>query len=214
MLTYGLQSYGKIEEVYRQFGIVPGFSKSNDFYFDIENILKALGLMCILYIGPIAHYLYTESHNIRNDFFFTFTVLSGVRDHIFAPITEEFVYRAAIVAILQPVISEDEITKWLPCLFGIAHLHHGMHLYYTEGHSFTTSLVHVVFQLVYTTVFGLLANRIYLKSMCNLWSVIIVHAMCNILGFPSFEMRTTYPNWFYAYVTLLLIGAYLFWILF
>lgn len=211
ILTYGLQSYKACGDVYRQFGLVPGYSLSNDFYFDIGNVAKTVGLMCLLYLGPIAHYLFTELHNIQNDFFFSFTVLIGVRDHIFAPITEEFVYRAAVTAILKPVVSEADIMKWLPGLFGIAHLHHGLHLYYTDGQLLPTAVVNVLFQLVYTTVFGLVANKIYFESLCNLWSVIVAHAMCNLLGFPSFEMRTTHPKWYYAYVSLLCIGAYSFW---
>lgn len=211
LLTYGLQSYESVKQVYRHFGIIPGFSISGSFWLDVGNILWALVLMGVLYVGPIVNYLCYERQNIRNDFFFMFMVLTGVRDHVFAPITEEFVYRAAVLAVLKPVLTPTAISKLLPFFFGFAHLHHGLHLFRVQGYSLASVIAHVVGQLIYTTVFGLLANKIYLDTQCNMWSAVVVHGMCNLIGFPSFHMRFSHPRWFFIYCSLLCIGVYLFW---
>lgn len=211
LLLYGLKSYELPSDVIKQFGLIPGISQSGNFWLDGKNILTTLAAMCLLYMGPIAHYIYAERQNIRNDFFFLFTVLTGFRDHIFAPITEEFVYRGAVVATLEPVVAEKNILKWLPLLFGVAHLHHGFQLFYNDGFSLSHTLLHVLAQLAYTTVFGLLANKIYLATHCNLWTVILMHGICNLLGFPSFEMLSSHPRWFYVYCVLLCVGIYSFW---
>lgn len=210
VLVHGFHSYGTLAEVYRHFGLVPGFSASGSVILDVANVLWYTGLLCVLYMGPIAHYMYTRRMKMKDDFFFSFCVLGGFRDHVFAPITEEFIYRAAIIATLKPVLSNESIIKWLPCFFGVAHVHHGLALF-SEGYSLAATLMHVVVQLVYTTLFGLLANKIYLESKCNLWSVVVVHAICNLLGFPSLEVKTTHPRWLYGYCALLGLGLYLFW---
>lgn len=202
--------YGSVTDVLRQFGLIPGFSQSGSVYLDFYNVIRSIGLMCLLYVGPIMHYVYSERQNIRNDFFFSFNVLTGVRDHIFAPVTEEFVYRAAVVATLKPVLTNSSIIKWLPFLFGVAHAHHGFQLFYVEGHLLEHSLLHVMAQLAYTTVFGLFANKIYLATQCNLLCVIVVHGICNLMGFPSLDFRQTYPKWFWVYCGMLLVGIYLF----
>lgn len=202
--------YRSVIDVVRQFGLFPGFSQSGSVYVDLYNLLRSVALMCILYVGPITHYVYAERQNIRNDFFFSFNVLTGVRDHIFAPVTEEFVYRAAVVATLKPVLTNSSIIRWLPLLFGVAHAHHGFQLYHVEGHLLGHSLLHVVMQMTYTTVFGLLANKIYLATQCNLLCVIVVHGMCNLMGFPSVDFRQAHPKWFWVYCGMLVGGVYLF----
>lgn len=213
ILLYGLNSYELPWEVIKQFGIVPGYTVNGDFGEDSVNVLRYIGIMCVLYMGPIAHYIFNESQSVLNDFFFSFLVLTGDRDHIFAPITEEFVYRAGVIATLKPVLTDSQIMRWLPALFGLAHVHHGYNLFYNEGHPLGFTLLNVGFQLIYTSIFGLLANKVFLDTGCNLWCAIAVHVICNLLGFPSFKMRSTHPRWFIIYCSLLCTGLYLFYIL-
>lgn len=202
--------YDHVTDVICQFGLIPGFTQSGSVSLDLYNVFRSIELMALLYIGPIIHYVYSERQNIRNDFFFSFNVLTGVRDHIFAPLTEEFVYRAAVVATLKPVLEDKDIISWLPLLFGVAHAHHGFQLFYVEGHLLAHSFLHVVVQMTYTTVFGLLANKVYLATQCNLLCVIFVHGICNLMGFPAVDFRQAHPKWFWIYCGLLVSGVYLF----
>lgn len=173
---------------------------------------RSLGLISTLYIGPILNYFVTKQYeNLKEDWLEAYTTIWGVRDHIFAPITEEFVYRAGVVSILQPYYANDQITKYSPLLFGLAHVHHGWQLYKKEKLPLFSVLVQVLVQLTYTTLFGILACKVYLASEENLWCPIVVHGTCNLIGFPLFDMRLDYPRWFFVYCVFLCFGVYEFW---
>ncbi|PSK77464.1 hypothetical protein CJJ07_002728 [Candidozyma auris] len=150
------------------------------------------------------------SYSIVQDMKEEYASLWGFRDHVFAPVTEELIYRALVLCILQPVVSSTwALTVYTPMLFGLAHLHHGWSLY-KQGTSLVTVLFTAAFQFLYTTVFGILANRVYLESGNNLWCAIVTHSTCNLGGFPSLEIRKTHARFFYVYLGLLVLGLTIF----
>ncbi|OBA19738.1 Abi-domain-containing protein [Metschnikowia bicuspidata var. bicuspidata NRRL YB-4993] len=204
----GASTYG---QALRNMGLFPGFTSSHDFVGDVMGIVIAWLKIASLYIGPICAYFYIDAQGWRADFQANFCTLAGIRDHVFAPITEEFVYRAALVAVLAPVLLENSLIFYSPLLFGLAHVHHGINLYCQEQVPLISAIAASTFQLVYTTAFGILANLFYVRSGYNLWCPIVVHATCNLLGFPSFEMKHTHPRFFYVYCVLLVFGIVAFW---
>lgn len=210
VLTRVVPSYPDCWTVWRQLGLVPGFTNTRSLATDLANVARSLAKICVLYMGPIAQWAATSpswKHDLEDNFF----TLHGFRDHVFAPVTEELVYRAAVVAVLAPVVDLRGIVFLSPLLFGLAHAHHGYQLYYRDGYSAGDVAVQVLFQLVYTSVFGALANTFYVRTGCNLWCPVVVHGMCNLLGFPSFDLKDSHPRWFCVYCFLLAAGANLFW---
>ena len=162
----------------RPLGLVPGFTLTHSFFTDIFNIIRALILIVTLYIGPIVNYLEnTTPTSFIEDFSQNFLNIHGFRDHIFAPLTEEFIYRALILDVAG-------FTWWSPFLFGIAHIHHAYFMYNHSKLPPSMIIFNTIFQTTYTTLFGLLANHLFVKYQ-NLWCCVVVHAVCNLMGFPG-----------------------------
>lgn len=211
ILSSATGAYPDYVSALRQFGIVPGFTKSGNVLEDLTNVTFSIAKMLLLYCGPITNYFVTnEVSDIKQDFQDAYKSIWGFRDHIFAPLTEELVYRAGVVAILQPYTSKRSIMLYSPFLFGLAHLHHGYQLFYKKSLPIAHIALHVAVQFAYTTVFGILANRFYLTTNENLLCPIVVHGICNLLGFPTFGMREAHPKWFYCYCLLLVGGVVMF----
>mmetsp|Transcript_24013 Transcript_24013/g.77117 ORF Transcript_24013/g.77117 Transcript_24013/m.77117 type:complete len:284 (-) Transcript_24013:2835-3686(-) len=106
-----------------------------------------------------------------------------VRNLIAAPITEELVFRGAIISVLV----EGHYPLWFliwgsPLFFGLAHLHHAIQ-HVQDGYSARQAAITVVFQLVYTTIFGAFAAFLYLRTG-HIAAAIAAHSMCNYFGFP------------------------------
>lgn len=199
--------YPNLPAAITQLGLFPGLT-NNNWASDCANIAKAAAKMAVLYMGPLAAY-FVSRPPVKQDLEELFATVWGFRDHVFAPVTEELVYRAAVVSILRPLASQTAVTVYLPLLFGVAHIHHGLQLY-RENVPVAQVLVQVLFQLVYTSVFGVLTNHVYMTTGCNLGAAIIVHAAANLGGFPLLQRES---RWFVLYVGMLVAGAVLFWYL-
>lgn len=193
-----LDSSTSVYDKYKQLRVVP---------LKINETLWCLGSILILYCGPILDYLWNYNKYIKQDFHDNFTTISGFRDHIFAPLTEEIVFRSVTSVVLSPSFTDDQITTYSPLLFGIAHIHHGFEIYHVKNIQLKAVLMTVAFQTLYTTVFGMLANYIFFKYQ-SVWCSIVVHSICNLMGFPGLVQG---PIAFkVAYYFLLPTGLYLF----
>ncbi|OJJ43744.1 hypothetical protein ASPZODRAFT_862275 [Penicilliopsis zonata CBS 506.65] len=160
----------------------------------------------------------------------------GWRNYVAGPVTEEAIFRAAIIPLhLLAQVSPGRIVFIAPLYFGIAHVHHFYEFRLTHADtSVLASLLRSIFQFGYTTVFGWYATFLYLRTG-SLWAVILVHSFCNWCGLPRLWGRVeagylTYPPvvrgkkdtdinpghtapgklglvWTVAYYTLLVAGA-------
>lgn len=97
--------------------------------------------------------------------------------------------------------SPSYITFVSPLIFGLAHLHH-LHefiIYHRKpqtsylGAIFTPSviipgLLRAVFQFGYTSLFGIFAAFIFLRTG-NIWACLAAHSLCNWQGLPRFWGR-------------------------
>lgn len=167
----------------------------------IYDMFYCVSLMSILYIGPIFHYLISDP-NIVQDFRDNFTNKWGFRDHVFAPITEEIIYRAIIYFLLSD-FNPKSIIRYGPLLFGIAHIHHACELITVKKLNTIAVLINTTFQTIYTSLFGMLAFTIFIHTQ-NVWCAIIIHSYCNVMGFPSIITAT--PAIKFAYYSLLILG--------
>lgn len=107
-----------------------------------------------------------------------------LRNYILAPLTEEIVFRGSIIPILKASGMNDRLIIWVsPLFFGFAHIHHAF-VKYCQGQPLLAILLQTIVQFAYTTLFGLYASFIFLKTK-SLWAVIVAHSFCNIMGLPD-----------------------------
>ncbi|XP_019881414.2 CAAX prenyl protease 2 [Aethina tumida] len=152
-----------------------------------------LFLTMIFFLGPIVvelhsglSKLYTEqSYWISN-----LTNLIWLRNHIVAPLSEEFTYRSCMLPLLLQSFSPTTSVILSPLLFGVAHFHH-LHERVKYGLDLKTALMISCFQFVYTTLFGIYSAYLLLRTG-HFASVFIVHAFCNHMGFPDVTEVMTY----------------------
>lgn len=173
----------------KELGIIPGYSKSNDIQLDLINILKTLYFILILYSSTLLQ-LFIGEFEIFDDYEEEEDENSKIykfRNYILAPISEELIYRGLIMLIID---KDQDLIKISPYLFGIAHLHHGYQLYFIKKESLLKVLLSIGFQFIYTSIFGMLVLFFYNKTLNNLWCCIVLHAVCNLFGIPSFNVRS------------------------
>lgn len=115
------------------------------------------------------------------------------RTLVFAPLVEEWVFRACIVPVW--IISGHTVSTSIlaaALAFGFAHCHHGYELR-RSGHPWPSVIVTVLVQLSYTSLFGGIAAWLLL-AYGNTLAVILVHAFCNLLGLPDVSWLSSSDN--------------------
>ena len=172
---------------------------------------RALGLFSILFAGPILHeaidYIEIEREKRRhrsacassettpswavpeeevdNGFWIMEQEwLFFLRNIITAPITEEFVFRGCITAVMLPYIPAPQCHLLLPLFFGLAHFHHAFR---------HAPLPQVFGQFLYTTLFGCLSSIVLLRTE-SLPAAIAVHMFCNFMGPPDVPAALEHNN--------------------
>lgn len=201
-------------------GLLPGLTLSESFRNDIASVAAGVQLVVTLYSGPIFLWLHElwglgtvrrAAHSVWEAFHQSFFLLHGFRDHIFGPLTEELVFRAIAVSLWYPLdpSSYRVMVVWLPLLFGVAHVHHAYGLYTRDHVSLGECILIALFQLAYTWIFGMLSVHLYLSSHHNLWCCVLVHSVCNLMGFPPITVSANAPIAFIYYI-LIAYGIYFF----
>ncbi|KAF8493314.1 hypothetical protein JB92DRAFT_2999951 [Gautieria morchelliformis] len=154
-------------------------------------------LIPLLYSGPLtAQFLsstlpfqscWSYKENLRP----IFTTWIGLRNFIVAPITEEVVFRACLLAVAD--LSGTSLYHKLfitPLWFGVAHLHHAYELYNKFGctrSALKRAIMTCLVQMVYTTLFGAYASFLLLRSG-SITPAITAHMTANVMGLP-------HPGW-------------------
>ena len=153
----------------------------------VTAVFAPLALTMVLFLGPLAlQYqegyllLYADPHFWIE----AFKDVYWLRSHVMAPLTEEFIFRACMLALLIPCLGSVKAILFAPLVFGIAHLHHAYEMI-SQGRSLKEAAIICTFQFVYTTIFGVYSGYLFVKTG-HVMSVIIVHAFCNHMGFPDF----------------------------
>lgn len=145
-----------------------------------------LGLTMVLFLGPICMLMTTERfkwmthysywHQCSRDWVWW-------RNHVVAPFTEEFAFRACMVPILLSYYTPKGAILMSPLFFGIAHFHHMIERI-RRGQEIQTAFFISTFQFTYTTVFGMYSAFLFIRTG-HLASCVIVHGFCNFMGFPD-----------------------------
>nr|CAD7445062.1 unnamed protein product [Timema bartmani] len=98
-----------------------------------------------------------------------FQNLIWVRNHIVAPLSEEFTFRACMLPLLLQCFQPITAIFVCPLFFGIG------------------------FQLSYTTIFGAYSAFLFFKTG-HFVAPLTAHAFCNHMGFPDFAEILTYKD--------------------
>jgi len=139
-----------------------------------------------------------------------FFSIQGIRDYCVGPITEEIVFRGCVLAIYHLAGSSTKrIIFFAPLTFGLAHVHHAWDTYNRYGRNLPAAkraLIGCVFQLEYTTIFGIHVSYLFLRTG-SVWPTITAHIFCNIMGVPvlGYELRR-FKEWKTAIITTYIAG--------
>ncbi|KAF8583091.1 Abi-domain-containing protein [Ramaria rubella] len=157
-------------------------------------------LIPILYTGPLTAQWLSETLPFQRYWTYKeslkpiFSTWIGLRNFVVAPVTEEIVFRACLLAIDN--LSRKTTSQMMfatPLWFGIAHLHHAYELYNKLGRT-SSALNRVIItsliQMTYTTLFGAYASFLLLRTG-SVIPAITAHITANIMGLPQlgWELR-------------------------
>ncbi|XP_023322349.1 CAAX prenyl protease 2 [Eurytemora carolleeae] len=131
------------------------------------------------------------------------------RNHVVAPFSEEFTFRACMVPILLGYYTKKQTMLISPLFFGVAHFHHMVERI-RKGQPILTSFLFSMFQFTYTTIFGTYSAFLFL-STGHFATPFLVHAYCNFMGFPDIAEVLSFEPKKRLFVSLMFIlGAILF----
>ncbi|KIM83543.1 hypothetical protein PILCRDRAFT_819168 [Piloderma croceum F 1598] len=170
----------------------------------------------ILFLGPLyVRYLsetlpFQRKYSIKYDFVPTFMSWQGIRNYIFAPITEELVFRACVLSVYQ--LSGASIISMVflsPMSFGAAHIHHAWDIFNRYGKTAVAAkraVIICLFQFAYTTLFGAYCSFLFIRTG-SLFPPLVAHSFCNVIGLPQItaEMKR-WPRRKYAIIATYLVG--------
>ncbi|KAL4238758.1 CAAX prenyl protease [Mactra antiquata] len=162
----------------------------------ITALVIPLILTMVLFIGPLTlHYmdgvfrLYLEPRywitSVKNTIW--------LRNHVVAPLSEEFIFRACMLPLLVPHFGEGWSVFICPLFFGVAHLHHMIEKITQHKEDVKEAFQTSAFQMAYTTVFGAYSAFLFLRTG-HFIAPVLAHAFCNHMGFPAFNEVLAYND--------------------
>ncbi|KAL2863005.1 CAAX prenyl protease RCE1 [Aspergillus lucknowensis] len=155
----------------------------------LTDVFRSLALTAVLFTGPLFESGVAEGE--WREWFRGARVSEtlggwiGWRNYVVGPVTEEIMFRSAIVPIhLLAKVDPARIVFIAPLYFGIAHVHHFYEFRLTHADTpILAAVFRAVFQFGYTTVFGWYATFVYLRTG-SLLAVVLIHTFCNWRGLP------------------------------
>ncbi|KAI6147286.1 CAAX protease self-immunity-domain-containing protein [Pisolithus tinctorius] len=148
----------------------------------------------VLYLGPLySRFLvgtlpFQRNWTYEDDFVSVVFSVTGIRNYVVAPITEEVVFRACVLSAYHLAnASKARMILLSPLAFGAAHIHHAWETYNRYGRSpaaLKRAAIGTAFQFAYTTVFGFYCSYLFLRTGSVL-PPIAAHVFCNVMGVPQ-----------------------------
>eukprot|EP00095_Tigriopus_kingsejongensis_P000899 snap_masked-scaffold186_size273091-processed-gene-0.0 protein:Tk00899 transcript:snap_masked-scaffold186_size273091-processed-gene-0.0-mRNA-1 annotation:"caax prenyl protease 2" len=176
----------------------------------LEACLIPLVLTWILFLGPIGLMILSDTRArlllMPQYWWQSGHDLIWWRNQVVAPFTEEYTFRACMLPILLGSFNEPTAVMVAPLFFGIAHLHHMIERI-RKGQPVKTALLISIFQIHYTTIFGMYSAFLFVRTG-HIAAPVIVHGFCNFMGFPDFgEMLNRPPRERLFLVCLSVVGV-------
>ncbi|MED6239585.1 hypothetical protein ATANTOWER_008251, partial [Ataeniobius toweri] len=116
-----------------------------------------------------------------------------LRNQVVAPVTEELVFRGAMLPMLVPCTGPTAVIFIAPLFFGVAHFHHIIEELHLGQGSVSDIFLGAGVQFLYTTVFGVFAAFIFLRTG-HIVGPILCHSFCNSQGLPDIGSALNHPQ--------------------
>ena len=108
--------------------------------------------------------------------------LKAMRNYVVGPFTEEWIFRSCMCPLLvSEGLSVSGTVFLAPLFFSLAHMHH---MWRTD--KARPSRNQVLFQMVYTAIFGWYAAYLFLRTG-NIVAPFVAHSICNVMQVPPFN---------------------------
>ncbi|XP_031848742.1 ras converting CAAX endopeptidase Sras isoform X2 [Nomia melanderi] len=154
----------------------------------IQAIVIPLLLTMILFLGPLSVMGWDGIWRLCSESMFwpgNKRTLTWWRSQVVAPLSEEWTFRACMLPVLLQCFTP--ITAIFVCslIFGVAHMHHIV-CRVQEGMTFKRAFLISCLHCSYTTLFGLYAAFLFVKTG-HLAAPVISHSFCNCMELPDFS---------------------------
>ncbi|KAB0795670.1 hypothetical protein PPYR_09731 [Photinus pyralis] len=136
--------------------------------------------------------------------------LIWLRNHVVAPLSEEFTFRSCMLPLLLQSFSPSTAIFICPLFFGVAHFHHMIERI-RKGLDFKTAFLASCFHFTYTTIFGMYSAFLLWRTG-HFASTFIAHAFCNHMGVPDIQELLTYKGYFRLLMFSVFITGLVLWI--
>ncbi|KAM3869148.1 CAAX prenyl protease 2-like [Diretmus argenteus] len=159
-------------------------------------------LTVVFYLGPLVHSAMDNPEGFMGDLQSATSVESWrlcvgdavwLRNQVVAPVTEELVFRGAMLPMLVPCAGPTAAVFIAPLFFGVAHLHHIVEQRRLHQDSMSIILLVAGIQFLYTTVFGSYTAFIFMRTG-HIVGPIMCHSFCNSLGLPDIKSAFHHPQ--------------------
>ncbi|KAJ6638514.1 CAAX prenyl protease 2, partial [Pseudolycoriella hygida] len=170
-------------------------------------LFTPLILTAILFSGPLMTQALTGVWDIYAEpGYWTMCLknLLWIRNHVVAPLSEEFTFRACMMPLLLQSFRPLAAVAITPMFFGIGHLHHIIERL-RAGLPLKTILIVSSFQFCYTSIFGMYAAYLFARTG-HFLAPVVAHAFCNHMGFPDVNEVLNQPK----QTKNILLGIYVF----
>ncbi|XP_030602255.1 CAAX prenyl protease 2-like [Archocentrus centrarchus] len=182
--------------------------------------LLPLLLTMVFYLGPLIHSAVDNPNGFTGEMQSVLDVQSWrlcvgdavwLRNQVVAPMTEELVFRGAMLPMLVPCTGPTGAIFTAPLFFGVAHLHHVIEQRRLGKESMSVILLVAGMQFLYTTVFGAFTAFIFMRTG-HVVGPVLCHSFCNSQGLPDISSALQHPQRS-ALLVSYLMGALLFLVL-
>ncbi|KAL6098835.1 rce1 [Pungitius sinensis] len=116
-----------------------------------------------------------------------------LRNQVVAPVTEELVFRGAMLPMLVPCMGPTAAIFRALLFFGVAHFHHIIEQRRLHEDSMSVILLVSGIQFLYTTVFGAFTSFIFMRTG-HVAGPVLCHCFCNSQGVPDISSDLQHPQ--------------------
>ncbi|XP_022594445.1 CAAX prenyl protease 2-like [Seriola dumerili] len=186
----------------------------------VPALILPLLLTMVFYLGPLVHSAMDNPNGFTTELQSALDVQSWrlslgdvvwLRNQVVAPVTEELVFRGAMLPMLVPCAGPTAAIFMAPLFFGVAHFHHIKEQRRLQKDSMRVILLVAGMQFLYTTVFGAFTAFIFMRTG-HIVGPVLCHSFCNSQGLPDIGSALQHPQRT-ALLFLYLMGALLFLVL-
>ncbi|XP_034540103.1 CAAX prenyl protease 2-like [Notolabrus celidotus] len=159
-------------------------------------------LTMVFYLGPLVHSAMDNPDGFTGELKSAFDVRSWrlcvgdavwIRNQVVAPVTEELVFRGAMLPMLVPCTGPTAAIFTAPLFFGVAHFHHIIEQRRLHKDSMRVILLVSGMQFLYTTVFGAFTAFIFMRTG-HVVGPVLCHSFCNSQGLPDIGSALQHPQ--------------------